>query len=208
MRCVTAAVGWLRTFGVTACNRVSHGAHGDVRRPTYAIPRAQPAHHFVRAHPRRPSSHAGRAWKPAPTVGIRISPTLPQPLSHGAKRRDSSPFRGAEGVGGGLRRLHACFPRCCYLRSADARNGRRPRRPAVAGLPGCVGCSCWAWPIAPTFPTARILPSTAQRIISRGHRPRTILCGRGGCLARRTAAARHPAEGASRTPPPTGCACR
>ena len=28
--------------------------------------------------------------------GIRISPTLHQPLSHGASRRDSSPFRGAE----------------------------------------------------------------------------------------------------------------
>ena len=46
---------------------------------------------------RYPSTHAGRAWKPAPTVGIRISPTLHQPLSHGAARRDSSPFRGAEG---------------------------------------------------------------------------------------------------------------
>ena len=29
------------------------------------------------------------------------APTLHQPLSHGAKRRDSSPFRGAEGTGGG-----------------------------------------------------------------------------------------------------------
>ncbi len=34
--------------------------------------------------------------------GIRISPTLHQPLSHGAKRRDSSPFRGAEGGCGAI----------------------------------------------------------------------------------------------------------
>ena len=52
---------------------------------------------FLRARRRRPLTDAGRAWKPAPTVGIRISPTLHQPLSHGAERRDSSPFRGAEG---------------------------------------------------------------------------------------------------------------
>ena len=31
-----------------------------------------------------------------PLQGIRSSPTLHQPLSHGALRRDSSPFRGAE----------------------------------------------------------------------------------------------------------------
>ena len=31
------------------------------------IPRAQPAHLFKRAHPRNPSTHAGRAWKLAPT---------------------------------------------------------------------------------------------------------------------------------------------
>ena len=43
-------------------------------------------------------------------------PTLHQPLSHGAERRDSSPFRGAEGVGGGLRRWRNCLPRCGYLR--------------------------------------------------------------------------------------------
>ena len=150
-----------------------------------------------------------RHARPALVDGRRYcaAPTLHQPLSHGATRRDSSPFRGAEGVGGGLRRLRTCLPRCGYCGFPLTRKGRRPRRPAVAGLPGCVGCSCWAWPIAPTFPTARILPSTAPRMQSRGHRPRTILCGHGGCLARRTAAARHPAEGASRTPPPTGCAC-
>ena len=35
--------------GVTDCTRVYHGAPASVHNPTYAIPRAQPAHHFVRA---------------------------------------------------------------------------------------------------------------------------------------------------------------
>ena len=97
LRCVSAALDRLRMAGVADCNHVSHGAPASVYCPTYAISRAQPAHHFTRANRRYPPTHAGRAWKPAPTVGIRISPTLHQPLSHGAKRRDSSPFRGAKG---------------------------------------------------------------------------------------------------------------
>ena len=40
-----------------------------VYNPTYPIPWAPPAHHFVRADRRCPSSHAGMAWKPSPTVG-------------------------------------------------------------------------------------------------------------------------------------------
>ena len=40
-----------------------------VYHPTNPIPRAQPAHHFVRANRCYPSSQAGRAWKPAPTLG-------------------------------------------------------------------------------------------------------------------------------------------
>ena len=38
-------------MGVTACNRVSYGAHASVHCPTYAISRAPPAHHFVRRSP-------------------------------------------------------------------------------------------------------------------------------------------------------------
>ena len=58
LRCVSAAVDRLRTFGVTACNRVIHGAPGHVHQPTYHIPRAQPAHHLggrptSSIHPRR-----------------------------------------------------------------------------------------------------------------------------------------------------------
>ena len=41
-----------------------------VHNPTYEIPRAQPAHHFIRAHRGGPLSQAGRAWKPSPTVRV------------------------------------------------------------------------------------------------------------------------------------------
>ena len=71
------------------------------------------------------------------------------------------------------------------------RKGRRGRRPlrvvragrcqhktAVARPPGHVRRNRWAWPIAPTSPTSRPPPSTTQRIISRGHSPRTISYGR------------------------------
>ena len=107
------------------------------------------------------------------------------------------PFQGSRGVGGGLRRLCICLPRCGYLCFASARKGRRPRRPAVAGLPGWIGCKRLAWPIAPTFDTAHPPPSTAPRIRSRGRSPRTI------GATRRTHVVRHPAEGVSGTPPPT-----
>ena len=96
------------------CARVTHGAYVSVHIPTYPIPRAQPAHHFVRAtgvvrrpkagrrgrrplravcllyvaaynvraqsahhflraQSRYPSSHAGRAWKPAPTAYLHLT---------------------------------------------------------------------------------------------------------------------------------------
>ena len=66
LRCVSAAIDRLRTFGVTACNRASHGAHGNVRLHTYSISRAQPAHLFIRANRRFPFTDAGRAWKIRP----------------------------------------------------------------------------------------------------------------------------------------------
>ena len=81
-RCVSAAVNRLRTFGVVACNRVSHGAHGNVHLPAYHIPRAQPAHHWRNASdPRRPSSGARGVEDAAPYggcvwVGVSIKPPL------------------------------------------------------------------------------------------------------------------------------------
>ena len=100
---MTAALDRLRTFGVTACNRVSHGAHGKVHRPTYHIPRAPPAHHLGgRTHVVRQPTPGGRGSPPLRWDGVDgqrycIAPTLHQPLSHAASRRDSSPFRGAKG---------------------------------------------------------------------------------------------------------------
>ena len=95
----------MRTFSVTACNRVSYGAHGDVRRPAYSISRAQPAHLlYGRTDVFRPPTPGGRGSPPLRWVVAWVdelrcfaAPTLHQPLSHGAKRRDSSPFRGAKG---------------------------------------------------------------------------------------------------------------
>ena len=71
-----------------------------VHNPTYEIPRAQPAHHFMRApdvvlHP-RPGGRGSPPLRWVRTVSA-SHPRRPQPLSHGAKRRDTSPFRGAEG---------------------------------------------------------------------------------------------------------------
>ena len=162
LRCVSAALDRLRTFGVTACNRVFHGAHGNVRRPTYAISRAQPAHLWRDAPDRRrpssggrgvgdaapyggcetcvdaymvtgirryPFTNAGRAWKPAPTVGIRTAPTLHQPLSHGASRRDSSPFRGAE------RWDEVCGAYASAYRDADICVSHSPVRCTVPDAP-------------------------------------------------------------------------
>ena len=59
----------LRTFGVTACNRVSNGAHGNVRFHTYSIPRAQPAHHWCEAPDRRRPSSGGRGVEDAAPYG-------------------------------------------------------------------------------------------------------------------------------------------
>ena len=165
-----------RMPGVTDCTRVYNGAPASVHNLTYAIPRAQPAHHLwgvgnhicchtrcsvrlaptVRGgvldapwlrdcraaldapaqrdqtHPRHqrcarlasttqrmksrghsprtfftgaptlfiPPTPGGRGSPPLRRVGASAShPRRHQPLSHGPLGRDSSPFRGADGVG-------------------------------------------------------------------------------------------------------------
>ena len=71
-----------------------------VHRPTYAISRAQPAHHFARANRGSPSSHAGRAWKPSPTMdgeGVCV-----QPAPSVVRRRgvgDAAPYGRSRNVG-------------------------------------------------------------------------------------------------------------
>ena len=68
---------------------VTHGAPATVHNSTYAIPRAQPAHHFIRAYRRCPFTEAGRAWKPAPTVYW-------ERVSAKNRRRQSAGARGVE----------------------------------------------------------------------------------------------------------------
>ena len=57
------------------------------------------------------------------------APTLHQPLSHGAERRDSSPFRGAEGWGGDC---HLC---ASVYHDADTFVSRPPVRGGVLDAP-------------------------------------------------------------------------
>ena len=104
------------------------------------------AQHLVRAHRRYPSSQAGRAWKPAPTVAGKASASHPrrhQPLSRGAVRRDSSPFRGAKGVG-------AAQPRYSFTHAA--RNPSVTAQCAVtAPLSGEPRVGGGGWPCASAF---------------------------------------------------------
>ena len=133
--------------GVADYTRVRYGAPASRPPPNASNPAGTARAPFQTGDPTL-SVHQRRAgvedkplrWKAAWVDRRRYyaPPTLHQPLSHAASRRDSSPFRGAEGVGGGLRRLRACLPRCGYCGFPPARKGRRPRRPAVAGLPGWV----------------------------------------------------------------------
>ena len=192
----------LRTFGVTACNCVSHVAHGNVRLHTYSILRAQPAHHFLRAHPRFPLTDAGRAWKPAPTVGIRLSPTLaPTPQSRRRAPRQL-PFQGSRGVCGGLRRLLICS------HDTDTEVFLSPVRGGVLDAPrlrdcrGGVVADVWRGRLHHVLYGAPVFVFCPTYAISRAP-PAHHCYGRGGWLACRTHVVRHPTQGASRTPPPT-----
>ena len=160
LRCVSAGVGWLRTFSVTACNRVSYGAHGDVRRPAYSIPRAQPAHHlYGRTDVFRPPTPGGRGSPPLRWVVAWVDmqrycavPTLHQPLSHGAERRDSSPFRGAEVW------AEVCGDGASVYRDADAYVSLTPVRGGVPDAPrscdrrGGLDASVWRDQSHPRYP--------------------------------------------------------
>ena len=93
-----------------------------VHRPTHPIPRAQPAHHFYgRTHVIRPPTPGGRGSPPLRRSGKASAShsRRPQPLSHGAKRRDSSPFRGADRAGCGAP------PLCISLTSPSTPQSRR-----------------------------------------------------------------------------------
>ena len=62
------------------------------------------------------------------------APTLPQPLSHGAERRDSSPFRGAEGW------AEVCGVCASVYHDADTRVSLTPVRGGVPDAPRSRNC--------------------------------------------------------------------
>ena len=143
---------------MTNRTRVTHGAPASHPPPNVSYPAGTARAPFRTGEPTPSVIPARRAWKPAPTAcGVRRltgnvispAPTLHQPLSHGALRRDSSPFRGAEGwedawgvyalvcrdadtvvflapVRGGV--LDAPRLRDCRGVGADGRRGRLRRR--------------------------------------------------------------------------------
>ena len=137
LRCVSAAVGWLQIVSVTNCTHVPYGAPNSVYHFMYHIPRAQPAHHFyVRTDAVRHPTPGGRGSPPIRGVVARVdwqryyaAPTSHQPLSHGAKRRDSSPFRGAEGW------AEACGVYATVYHDADACVSLMPVRGGVLDAP-------------------------------------------------------------------------
>ena len=185
LRCVSAALDRLRTFGVANCTRVTHGAPGGVLLPTYHIPRAQPAHHFVRAHPRRPSSHAGRAWKPAPTVGggvgrqttlFRRTRLAPTPQSR-RKAPRQLPFQGSRGVGGGGYLYASVYHDAeTYVTHSPVRGGV-PDAPRLRDRRAALDASVRLDRQHPRHQRRARLASASPRIQSRGHSPRTFVTG-------------------------------
>ena len=129
---------------------------------------------------RYPPSHAGRAWKPAPTRRGEVLGAFRrwlQPLSHGAKRRDSSPFRGAEGW------ADVCGVYAFVYHDADIYVSNPPVRGGVFDAPRSRDCrgglvaDVRRGRLYPRFPRCGNLVSTSPRIQSRGHSPRTIGAG-------------------------------
>ena len=132
------------------------------------------------------------------------APTLHQPLSHGAKRRDSSPFRGAEGweeVCGVSASAYRDADTYCH--DADTYVSLMPVRGGVLDAPwSCDHRADLYAPVRraqfyPCLPRRARLASTAQRIISRGHSPRTIFYVR-------THVFHHPTPGGRGSPPLRG----
>ena len=125
---------------------------------------------------------AGFHARPALVDGRRYcaAPTLHQPLSHGALRRDSSPFRGAEGW------VEVCGVYASVYRDADTYVSLLPVRGGVLDAPrsrdrrGGLDTAVRLDRLRPHFPRCDRLASITQRIRSRGHSPRTF------CVARRS----------------------
>ena len=141
-----------------------------------------------RTVPGAPPSVDGLRWFRAPTYRharpARVDwqrycapHTLHQPLSHGAERRDSSPFRGAEGWD------ETCGACASVYHDADTSVSLPPVRGGVLDAPRSRDCrgrfvaDVWRDQLHPRHPRCARLASTSPRIISRGHSPRTIWAG-------------------------------
>ena len=128
-----------------------------------------------------PHTPYGRASTPARRglTGNVIIPhqRRPQPLSHGASRRDSSPFRGAEGW------AKVCGVGATVYHDADTYVTHPPVRGGVLDAPrshdrrASLDATVWLGRFCPRHPRCARLASTTPRIQSRGHSPRTIFTG-------------------------------
>ena len=122
------------------------------------------------------------------------APTLHQPLSHGAMRRDSSPFRGAEAWAETCGACASVYHDAYTFVPLTSVRGGVPAAPRSR--------DCWATlgaPVRPDQPRPRHprrtrLSSTAQLMRFRGRSPRTISYGR-------TDVVLHPRPGRRGSPP-------
>ena len=117
----------------------------------------------------RPARVDGQRWH--------ATPTLPQPLRHGAKRRYRSPFRGAEGW------EEVCGVCASVYHDADTVVFLPPVRGGVLDAPRLSDCraaldaAVRRGRLQSRFPRCARLASAAQRMQSRGRSPRTFGTG-------------------------------
>ena len=165
--------------------RVTHGAPAFVRRHTYSIPRITARAPLVRAHPRYPFTHAGRAWKPAPTgcgcVGwraplLRRTNVAPTPQSRRFAPRQL-PFQGSRGVGGGGYLYASVYHDAeTYVTHSPVRGGV-PDAPRLRDRRAALDASVRLYRQHPRHQRRARLASASPRIQSRGHSPRTFVTG-------------------------------
>ena len=174
---MTDDVGLLLNATIRVVVRRSPDDAGFTRHPTSA-PALAPVdgRRFIpRAHSPRLVG-AGFHARPALVDRQRYfaAPTLHQPLSHVASRRDSSPFRGAEG------RAEVCGVYATVYRYADTYVSLPPVGCTVLGAPrsrdrrGRLAADVERDRLHSRHPRCAILASTTQRMQSRGHSPRTF----------------------------------
>ena len=111
---------------------------------------------YGRTHVIRPPTPGGRGSPPLRCVGKASAShsRRPQPLSHGAKRRDSSPFRGADRAGCGAPTL-CLSPRVARNPSVTARSAATA---PLSGEPigrGVAHRRCASHPASPATPQSR-----------------------------------------------------